>query len=58
MTSILDIAEIELSDYQRVGGKAARLGVLARAGIPVPRGFCITAQAFADSGFTSLADKA
>jgi phosphohistidine swiveling domain-containing protein len=30
-----------------VGGKAANLGVLARAGIPVPRGFAVTTAAYA-----------
>ena len=29
-----------------VGGKAANLGELLRAGLPVPAGFCLTTQAY------------
>lgn len=29
-----------------VGGKAANLGVLTRAGLPVPQGFCVTTEAY------------
>ncbi|WP_345572038.1 PEP/pyruvate-binding domain-containing protein [Nonomuraea rosea] len=29
-----------------VGGKAANLGVLTRAGLPVPPGFCVTTEAY------------
>jgi pyruvate,water dikinase len=38
----------EAADSQRaaVGGKAANLAVLLRAGMPVPRGFCVTTVAF------------
>lgn len=34
----------------RIGNKAWRLGRLARAGLPVPAGFCIAADAFGDGG--------
>jgi len=33
-------------DRQRVGGKAANLGELLAAGLPVPCGFCVTTTAF------------
>jgi pyruvate,water dikinase len=38
--------EIGLADRETVGGKGASLGELERAGIRVPPGFVITAQAF------------
>ncbi|MGH3199251.1 MAG: PEP/pyruvate-binding domain-containing protein [Streptosporangiaceae bacterium] len=40
------LAEVAAVDAARVGGKAAALGELIRAGIQVPRGFAITAAAF------------
>ena len=46
MTSyILSLDEITKDDVQRVGGKAASLGELTRAGARVPPGFCIVADA-------------
>ena len=39
-------AEVGAADAARAGGKAAALGELARAGLPVPRGFVINAAAF------------
>ena len=33
-------------DEQTVGGKAAKLARLARAGFEVPRGFCLTTRAY------------
>ena len=33
----------------KVGGKAANLGELARAGLPVPAGFCLTTRAYLDA---------
>ena len=35
-----------MADLGLVGSKAARLGELARAGFPVPPGFCVTVTAF------------
>ena len=40
-------AEISAHDLPKVGGKGANLGVLTRAGFPVPPGFCITTDGFA-----------
>jgi len=41
-------AEIGLQDRPTVGGKGANLGELARAGIPVPPGFVVTAGCFTE----------
>ena len=38
--------QLTRSDVARVGGKGANLGELTRAGMPVPPGFVITAQAY------------
>ena len=38
--------EIGLNDIHLVGGKGANLGKMARAGLPVPAGFCVTTQAY------------
>jgi len=43
---ILSLTEIGDDDAPRVGAKALRLAQLARAGLPVPPGFCITAEAY------------
>ena len=43
---IVTFADIGADDLPRVGGKAANLGTLTRAGILVPTGFCITTRAF------------
>jgi pyruvate, water dikinase len=43
---VRDLAEVGTDDRAVVGGKAAGLGELLRAGIPVPPGFVVTAQAF------------
>jgi len=42
-------AELGLTDAPSVGGKGANLGELARAGLPVPPGFVVTASAYLDS---------
>ena len=39
-------ADVGAADAARAGGKAAALGELARAGMPVPRGYVVTAAAF------------
>lgn len=45
---ILGLDLIGPDDRWRVGNKAWRLARLARAGLPVPAGFCIAADAFGD----------
>ena len=44
---IRQIAEVGATEVACAGGKAASLGELARAGIPVPGGYVVTAEAFA-----------
>lgn len=43
---ILWFKEISKKNIPEVGGKGANLGELIKAGIPVPSGFCVTAQAY------------
>ena len=43
---ILPFEHISAADLPRVGGKGANLGEMARAGFPVPPGFCVTTAAF------------
>jgi phosphohistidine swiveling domain-containing protein len=43
---ILPFERISAADLPHVGGKGANLGELARAGFPVPPGFCVTTTAF------------
>ncbi|AEH25148.1 phosphoenolpyruvate synthase [Pyrococcus yayanosii] len=38
--------ELSKKDVPLVGGKGANLGEMTRAGIPVPPGFCVTAEAY------------
>ena len=44
--NILWFKEIDKNSIPQVGGKGANLGELTKAGIPVPAGFCVTAQAY------------
>ena len=44
--SILWFSQIDKNDTNSVGGKAANLGELTRAGLPVPNGFTVTAGAY------------
>lgn len=48
MNYIKWLDEITRADVDLVGSKAAYLGELMRAGLPVPRGFCFTSQAYHD----------
>jgi pyruvate, water dikinase len=41
--------EIGLTDVTLVGGKGAGLGELTHAGLPVPQGFVVTADAYLDA---------
>src|SRR5262245_31008806 len=45
-TLVLDFAAIDADALALVGGKAANLGVLTRAGFPVPPGVCVTTEAY------------
>ena len=45
MTSfIIPLAEATALDAERIGPKAANLAALARAGLPTPGGFCLSAE--------------
>jgi rifampicin phosphotransferase len=46
MTFIKQFAELGSSDLDQAGGKAANLGELTRAGLPVPAGFVVTTAAY------------
>ncbi|KJL42563.1 PEP/pyruvate-binding domain-containing protein [Microbacterium trichothecenolyticum] len=43
---VVDLAELSVADLATVGGKAANLGELIRAGFDVPPGFCVTTAAY------------
>src|SRR6185436_19877710 len=43
---VLDLADVDASALPVVGGKAANLGELIRAGFPVPPGACLTTEAY------------
>src|ERR1700737_3355339 len=43
---VLPLAAIDASLLPLVGGKAANLGELMRAALPVPDGFCVTTAAY------------
>src|SRR6476659_1948944 len=43
---VVDLGELRAGDLARAGGKAANLGELIAAGLPVPGGFCLTTAAY------------
>ena len=43
---VLPLSSPQATDPERVGPKAANLALLARAGLPTPGGFCLTADAY------------
>ena len=45
-TWVVGLADLGRKDVEVAGGKGANLGELVRAGLPVPAGFVVTAQAF------------
>ena len=57
---IRGFASIDAAMLAAVGGKAANLGVLTAAGLPVPPGFCVTTEAYrlvaASTGLDALLD--
>ena len=44
---VMPLTALDASMLTLVGGKAANLGELIRAGFPVPPGFCVTTTAYA-----------
>ena len=55
---ILWFENIGASDTGAVGGKAANLGECARAGLPVPRGFVVSTEAYRQATSSVAADTA
>jgi phosphohistidine swiveling domain-containing protein len=57
---VLEFGAIDTDALAVVGGKAANLGVLIRAGLPVPPGVCITTEAYrrvsAGAGVSDILD--
>ncbi|MEV0644163.1 PEP/pyruvate-binding domain-containing protein [Phytomonospora sp. NPDC050363] len=51
---VLPFEEIDAALHHLVGGKAANLGVMTRAGLPVPSGLCLTTEAYARVTGTAL----
>jgi pyruvate,water dikinase len=43
---VVDLADVDASMLPAVGGKAANLGELTRAQLPVPPGLCLTTEAY------------
>ena len=58
---VLDLPEIDAHALSLAGGKAANLGELLRAGLPVPPGVCILTDAYrrvaAGAGLTAVLDR-
>jgi pyruvate,water dikinase len=48
MWYVRQLAELDVSELSRAGGKALNLGVLKREGFNVPDGYCISTEAFAE----------
>ncbi|GAA5162146.1 phosphoenolpyruvate synthase [Pseudonocardia eucalypti] len=48
MTNVIDLADIDPGMLELVGGKAAALGEMIKAGERVPDGFCLTTRAYLD----------
>ena len=46
MNYVRPLASLSRAEIPLAGGKAANLGELANAGLPVPEGFCVTTNAF------------
>src|SRR4051812_42935968 len=45
---VVRLRDLDAASVPLAGGKAANLGELLRAGLPVPDGFCVTTQAYDD----------
>ena len=46
---VLGLGDLDAHMLAQVGGKAANLGELLKAGLPVPGGFCLTTGAYAEA---------
>src|SRR4051794_41316241 len=54
--AVVGLRELDPGDVDLAGGKAANLGELLGAGLPVPDGFCVTTDAYGE--VTAAADLA
>jgi pyruvate, water dikinase len=58
---IIPLSDATATDAERIGPKAANLAALARAGLPTPGGFCLSADAYraqiAALGLTETVDR-
>jgi rifampicin phosphotransferase len=58
---VLQFGDVDRGALPMVGGKAANLGELTRAGLPVPPGFCVTTAAYrravAEAGLAETIDE-
>lgn len=45
---VMHFNEVDRTNLSEVGGKGANLGEMAKAGFPIPPGFCITTSAYRD----------
>lgn len=54
---VLPLHEVASHMLEQVGGKAAHLGELIRAGLPVPPGFCLTTEAYMCAARTAELDQ-
>ena len=43
---VVDFTTLDADGLRLAGGKAVNLGVLTRAGLPVPPGVCVTTEAY------------
>ena len=57
MSYSVALSELDARSTSRAGGKAANLGELIRAGLPVPEGFCVTTDAYARIAVTAELDR-
>jgi pyruvate,water dikinase len=57
MSDIRTFTEIAATDGPAVGGKGLSLGMMARAGLPVPPGFCIVSEVHRRHGSHSIPEE-
>ena len=46
MTLVVDLADVDSTMINAVGGKALNLGIMSSGELPVPAGFCVTTDAY------------
>jgi pyruvate,water dikinase len=54
---VLHLTEVGAEDLAIAGGKAVNLGVMIRAGLPVPPGFCVTTASYREVAGTARLDE-